>query len=144
MILEKYDETRKQAYGLLKHYPLIRSRISQLHEDVFKDKKKYLNELSRYGQRIEWHIQRLYRTRNAIIHSGDEPENIVYLGEHLHDYVDELIMEILNRITQPHGLTAIDSVIIDSQVFMDRINSKDFLKNPEFSEDDVRLIFYRE
>lgn len=144
LILEKYNGTREQAYALLKSYPLIRSRISQLHEDVFKDKKRYLNELSRYGQRIEWHIQRLYRTRNAIIHSGDEPENIVYLGEHLHDYVDELILEILNRITQPHGLTAIDSVIIDSQVFMDRINSKDFLKNPKFSEEDVRLIFYRE
>ena len=129
---------------MLKHYPLIRSRISQLHEDVFKDKKKYLTELARYGQRIEWHIQRLYRTRNSIIHSGDEPNNIVSLGEHLHEYVDELVLEMLERITQPDSLTSIDNVIIDSQTFIDRISGKEFQKNQKFTEDDVKLIFYRD
>ena len=42
VILEEYENVRKSAYQMLKHYPVIRSRISQLHEDVFKDKKKYL------------------------------------------------------------------------------------------------------
>jgi hypothetical protein len=144
VILEEYENVRKSAYQMLKHYPVIRSRISQLHEDVFKNKKKYLTELERYGQRIEWHIQRLYRTRNSIIHSGNEPNNIVSLGEHLHEYVDELVLEILERITQPDSLTSIDNVIIDSQTFMDRISGKEFQKNQKFAEDDVKLIFYRD
>jgi hypothetical protein len=143
IILEEHEDVRKSAYQMLTHYPLIRSRISQLHEDIFKDKKKYLAELLRYGQRIEWHIQRLYRTRNLIIHSGDEPNDIVYLGEHLHEYVDELVSEILERITQSDSLTSIDNVIIDSQAFIDRISSKEFQKNQKFTEDDVKLIFYR-
>jgi len=144
VILEEYENVRKSAYQMLKHYPVIRSRISQLHEDVFKDKKKYFTELERYGQRIEWHIQRLYRTRNSIIHSGNEPNNIVSLGEHLHEYVDELVLEILERITQPDSLTSIDNVIIDSQTFIDRISGKEFQKNQKFAEDDVKLIFYRD
>ena len=144
VIHELHENVRKSAYQMLKHYPLIRSRISQLHEDVFKDKKKYLTELARYGQRIEWHIQRLYRTRNSIIHSGDEPNNIVSLGEHLHEYVDELVLEMLERITQPDSLTSIDNVIIDSQTFIDRISGKEFQKNQKFTEDDVKLIFYRD
>jgi len=144
VILEEYENVRKSAYQILKYYPLIRSRISQLHEDVFKDKKKYLAELARYGQRIEWHIQRLYRTRNSIIHSGDEPNNIVSLGEHLHEYVDELVLEILERITQPDSLTSIDNVIIDSQTFIDRISGKEFQHNQKFTEDDVKLIFLRD
>ena len=116
VILEEYENVRKLAYQMLKHYPVIRSRISQLHEDVFKNKKKYLTELERYGQRIEWHIQRLYRTRNSIIHSGNEPNNIVSLGEHLHEYVDELVLEILERITQPDSLTSIE---VQSQILCD-------------------------
>ena len=57
--------------------------------------------------------------------------------------MDELVSEILERITQSDSLTSIDNVIIDSQAFIDRISSKEFQKNQKFTEDDVKLIFYR-
>ena len=80
-----------------------------------------LNELDRYEQRLRWHLQRLYRTRNAIIHSGEASPNLKSLGEHLHDYVDEIVFEIVDKITSYSSLCSIDNVIIDSQTFMDKI-----------------------
>lgn len=137
--LEKYADVRKKAFSMLENYPLIRSRISQLYEDVFKKKKKYIAELNRYEQRITWHIQRLYRVRNSIIHSGDESENIVFLVEHLHSYVDEIILDLINRMTREQSLGSVSNVLIDAQVFIERIN-KEFNNEESFSPEDIKIL----
>lgn len=139
VIMKKYDAIRQKAYSYLANYPLIRSRISQLYTDIFSDKKKLLLEFDRYDQRLRWHIQRLYRTRNSIIHSGENPNNIKSLGEHLHDYVDELLEEIVNKLTQPNSLVSIENVIIHAQICMDKIY-RTFKGGGELSEQDVRII----
>lgn len=139
VMLAEYEDTRKKVYSLLGNYPLIRSRISQLYNDIFSDKNKMLNELDRYEQRLRWHLQRLYRTRNAIIHSGEASPNLKFLGEHLHDYVDEIVFEIVDKITSNSSLCSIDNVIIDSQTFMDKIY-RDYKNGGTFSEDDVRSL----
>ena len=137
--LQKYEETRKKAYALLTEYPLIRSRISQLYEDVFKKKKKLLLELNRYEQRIVWHIQRLYRVRNSIIHSGNQNENMVSLVEHLHSYVDELILDLINRMTCSQSLGTVANVLLDAQVFIENIN-KQFNSDDGFTSDDIIML----
>lgn len=139
VILDAYDDLRKKAYSLLSNYPVIRSRICQLHKDVFSNKNKLLDELDRYEQRVRWHLQRLYRTRNAIIHSGESSLYLKFLGEHLHDYVDELILEIVGKITSDNSLCSIDNVIIDSQSFMDKIY-RDYKNGGSFSEEDIRQL----
>ncbi|MBR1685405.1 MAG: hypothetical protein IJ708_09745 [Clostridia bacterium] len=143
VMMKKYDETRKTAYSMLAKCPLIRSRISQQYADIFSDKKKLLSEFDRYEQRLRWHIQRLYRTRNSIIHSGEVPDNISSLGEHLHDYVDELILEIVDKLTRKSSLGSIDNVIIDAQMFMDRIYQS-YKGGGELLEEDVRLLLGKE
>lgn len=137
LILPEHEDKRKEMYQALFHYPLIRSRMSQLHEDVFKDKKKYVAELNRYAQRLTWHIQRLYRVRNAIIHSGDTDDNIKALVEHLHSYADEIILEIMDRLTQENTLGSISNVLIDAQVYLENIE-KEWKKSDAFTLDDVR------
>ncbi len=137
VILRENEDKRRKAYGYLKSYPVIRSRISQLHEDVFKDKKKYSTELARYEQRLTWHIQRLYRVRNSIIHSGDTDNNIRILVEHLHSYVDEIILEILDRLCQDNSLGSISNVIIDAQVFLENLD-KELKKNEAFTKKDIQ------
>lgn len=137
--LQKYEETRKKAYAILTEYPLIRSRISQLYEDVFKKKKKLLLELNRYEQRIVWHIQRLYRVRNSIIHSGNQNENMVSLVEHLHSYVDELILDLINRMTCSQSLGTVANILLDAQVFIENIN-KQFNSDDGFTSDDIIML----
>ncbi len=137
LILPEHEDKRKEMYQALSQHPLIRSRISQLYEDVFKDKKKYVTELNRYAQRLTWHIQRLYRVRNSIIHSGDTDDNLKALVEHLHSYVDEIILEIMDRLTQENTLGSISNVLIDAQVYLENIE-KEWKKSDAFALDDVR------
>lgn len=137
LILPENEDKRMEMYKALSHNPLIRSRISQLHEEVFKDKKKYVAELSRYAQRLIWHIQRLYRTRNLFIHSGETDDNIKALVEHLHSYVDEIILEIVDRLTQENSLGSISNVLIDAQVYLENVE-KEWKKSEPFTLQDVQ------
>ncbi len=137
--LDTTEEYRKNLYDKLENYPLIRSRISQLHE-LYNTKKGMLNDVTRYATRVKWHLKRLYRTRNSIVHSGDEPDNLKLLGEHLHSYVDEILNEIAIKIAICTNLHSIDNVLIDAQFTIDNItntlNSKD-----KFEENDLKIIF---
>ena len=65
-----------------------------MFEDIktTKDLKQFID---RYVQRVTWHLYRMYRARNAIIHSGEVPHNLRYLGEHLHSYVDSTLTEFI-------------------------------------------------
>lgn len=137
--MDKYEEARKKAFIMLKNYPLIRSRISQLNEDVFKKKKKLVVELNRYGQRLTWHIQRLYRVRNSIIHSGEPEKSMVYLVEHLHSYVDEVLLDIIDRMTRPNSLGTVANVLLDAQLFMDTME-KEYSKDEEFQLTDIQFL----
>lgn len=139
IVLDKYEETRKKAYDYLENYPLIRSRISQLHEEVFSSGKKLLNEFIRYEKRINWHIQRLYRTRNSIIHSGEQCDNIISLVEHLHSYVDELVMELFYRIVNDPSLVTVSNVLLDAQVFVDCANKR-FANTKSLSVEDINFL----
>ncbi|MCR5767284.1 MAG: hypothetical protein K6G45_02195 [Lachnospiraceae bacterium] len=141
LILPEYEQSRKETYQCLEHYPLIRSRISQLNEDVFKTKRKFIVELQRYEQRLTWHIQRLYRVRNAIIHSGDTDDNLKALVEHLHSYVDEIIFEIIDRLTQDNSLGSISNVLMDAQVFIENLEKDWGKKNDPFTLADVQKMF---
>lgn len=138
LILPENEDKRKATYQSLQQYPLIRSRISQLNEDVFKTKKKFIDELQRYEQRLTWHIQRLYRVRNAIIHSGEADENIKALVEHLHSYADEIILEIMDRLTQENSLGSISNVLMDSQVFLENLEKDWSKKSESFTLSDVQ------
>ncbi|MEH2960437.1 hypothetical protein [Candidatus Merdisoma sp. JLR.KK006] len=138
VILEKYNGTREKLCQMLENYPLIRSRISQLNE-VFKQKKIFLNDLDRYTRRLKWHLRRMYRTRNAIIHSGENPENLKALGEHLHSYVDELLLEIIMQLTRKKSLGTIDNVLISSEFNMDNIRAK-FNSKDELKIEDIRCL----
>ena len=111
-----------------------------MHTDIFCNKRSLLKELNRYESRLKWHIQRLYRTRNAIIHSGEEPINLRYLSEHLHDYVDEIMTEIIEKLACDNSLANIDNVIMNSQVFMKSISTEYKGNKDTLSEQDIRLL----
>ena len=100
-----------------------------------KKKSKFKAELERFTRRITWHLIRLYRTRNSIIHSGDVADNLLYLGEHLHSYIDACVWEIIFKLTSKKQLCSIENVIIDETFEIERItkllSSDDSFKNEE-------------
>lgn len=139
IILDKNEFLRNELYSKLESYPLIRSRISQLHEK-YKIKNGMYEDIERFSERVKWHLRRLYRTRNAIVHSGEVPENLKLLGEHLHSYVDEVLFEISINIVMGKNLCTIDNVLLDAKFSIESICST--LKSKKnFEELDLKMIF---
>ncbi len=140
--LNEYNEERKNLYKLLCNYPLIRSRISQLNE-LCNDKKQFQNCINTFEQRIKWHITRLYRTRNAIIHSGEQPNYLRELVEHLHSYSDQCLFELIGLLSLRPELETISNVIIDVQFRKENIGER--LKGKDsISKEDVDYILNKQ
>ena len=141
VILKQYDESRKKLIAEFEDYPLIRSRISQLH-NIFNVKNGYFNVIEKYERRVRWHLRRMYRTRNAIIHSGEDIDNLKSLGEHLHSYVDELLYEITTQLAIKHSYRTIDNVLINERFKMDE-TKKIFKGKEKITCEDILKLYER-
>ena len=63
----------------------------------------------------------MYRTRNSIIHSGDNPYHLTELLEHLHSYVDQCLSMMLISLTFDKNIRSISDFIVGSQLQKDEI-----------------------
>ena len=89
-----------------------------------------------YAQRIEWHLYRLYRVRNAIVHAGDTDRNIRVLGEHLHIYCDSVIIELITKLASNDNLSTVKDVLIDTKLLLGK--KKEYLKEGgAFVDEDI-------
>ena len=81
----------REITDALHDYPLLRYRIEYFADHVFKDSKSIYEYLQRHEKRIRWHIMRIYRNRNMIVHSGAYMPYRDMIVENLHFYVDVLL-----------------------------------------------------
>lgn len=138
VIKTENDELREKLYSYLSNYPILRSRVAQLNL-ICEKKSRFKTELERFTRRITWHLIRLYRTRNSIIHSGDVSKNLIFLGEHLHSYVDACVWEILFKLTSEKQLCTIENVVIDVTFEIEKIIET--LSSDDIFSDEDLLIF---
>lgn len=73
----------------LKNFELLRYRAFSLNQ-VFKSPESTLKFLSGHQERVSWQVYRIYRARNAIIHTGSTPSNATSLFLNAHDYFDQV------------------------------------------------------
>ncbi len=139
VVLDEYGELRKKLNVYLSNYPILRSRISQIHA-LCEHRCNFKADIERFTRRVTWHIIRLYRTRNAIIHSGNIDNNLKSLGEHLHSYIDVSVWEIMVSLTSEKYLCTIDNVLIDEAFQMERM-MKELSSKEKFKKDDLFLCF---
>lgn len=129
---------RENYFQKLSAYPVIRQKIYALWK-ARNSKSQILIFSNKYSQRIKWHIYRLYRTRNAIVHSGDSHMRIQALGEHLHIYVDRILSELLVKLANEKTLLTISDVLIDTRLSLSKIK-KCFNENSPVTSDDLIIL----
>lgn len=139
IFLQEFEQLREEYFLKLEKYPNIRNKIYRLYI-LRDDVSKVISLSDKYEQKVKWHIYRLYRTRNAIVHSGESPKNIQRLGEHLHIYVDRLIYEILVKLSQETTLGSISDILIDTKLLLDKVKIK-LNKNSPVSEGDILWMY---
>lgn len=95
-----YDEQNNaplnQLYSQLDNdkFFLMRNRMYRLYQILHKH-ESILDFLTIHEQRLKWHVDRIYRTRNLIVHAGTSPDYLGTILENLHSYYDILINQLI-------------------------------------------------
>lgn len=89
--LQENSEALQKVLGALDDYPLLVYRVKFYSEEVLRTSKTIYDFLKRHEKRVRWHIMRIYRNRNMIVHNGSYMPYVDTIAENLHFYVDELL-----------------------------------------------------
>ena len=96
------ESLKSQLLGLAAVSPLLQSRIGD-NARLFGTARKTRETLATHRQDIHWHVQRLYRVRNAIVHGGETPSDLTHLGSDLATFLWVLLRSILDDFASDSG-----------------------------------------
>lgn len=88
--------------------PLLRHRIFRLHES-FSRSDHILESIRLHQRRVEWHLRRIYRSRNLLLHAGRSLLIRESLVENLHSYFKQIMIrleDVYSRTSSPVSLDA--------------------------------------
>lgn len=109
------DDKRKEVYALLDNYPFLKFRIFTLNK-ILSSGKEINKLLENHKQRVEWQIQRIYRVRNLIVHSGKMPTYTNILVENLHNYFDDFLNYIIDSAIKEKRIKTINEAILNAEI----------------------------
>lgn len=138
-LLPEYEQLREDYFKKMPNLPLLRNKIYTMYE-LRNNKKDFFALSQQYRKRVKWHLYRLYRTRNSIVHAGRVPSRIQVLGEHLHSYVDSIMFETAIKLSSQNQLKTIDSVFVDTQLLV-RKKEQHFSVEGGIVPEDLILLF---
>lgn len=138
VFLDEYEVLREEYFKKLSQYPNLRQKIYKMYK--LKEKKNIVYQLSEnYGKRLKWHLYRLYRVRNGIVHAGENDKNIQILGEHLHIYCDGIIIEIINKLSACEHFYRINDVLLDARLLIES-KKEHFSETGKMEESDIQFL----
>jgi hypothetical protein len=102
---EDLRNERIALYSMLNRYPLLRYRCNQFHSR-FETTSKICSSLEQHIAKVSWHIQRIYTSRNQIVHNARSFPYLSTLIQNLHSYIDPLIEGVTSIVhLSPHPLS---------------------------------------
>ena len=116
MLFDEQDTERLKAVEkTLEKNPLLRTRIFELVDKCLKNGEKIDAFLVNHLRKIEWHIERIYRTRNFLVHAGQEFWYEDMIVECLHNYVDFVVNYILVKTEAGEYIEDIADVVDEAK-----------------------------
>jgi len=104
------QEKREKLLAMCTGNPLLRYRTFRLSETL-SSAKEIEKMLRRHETRVAQHVQRMYRVRNMILHTGSTMPYMTTLVENLHEYIDRIVSGIIRECGPfPSGHRDIDAV----------------------------------
>ncbi|SMP68742.1 hypothetical protein SAMN06295888_11674 [Desulfonatronum zhilinae] len=124
---KELEELRVCLYKSLTNHPLLRYRCHWCHEN-FKSNKSIRKAVTSHRERLTWHIQRIYITRNQIVHSAQNLPYIDALIENLHSYFDILLDSVMkvgtNSKTKMNIHTSLKVLEINEKLYLDELEGE--------------------
>lgn len=142
--VEKYLPLAQRLFNECVDFPLLNYRIFWLNRNL-ADSGKVRTFIKNHTQRVEWHIRRMYRARNLIVHTGQVPTSIERLVESSHTYLDDVINLIMNLSINGQQIRTIDHGIreikIRNKMHLDNLGENSVT---ECDENNFKLILWGE
>jgi hypothetical protein len=101
---------------LCKSHPLLRFRLSRIHEELLQSPNDVAKRLDDSRKNIEWQIKRIYRVRNAVVHSGTTQFRLSQLTQNLYCYLVNTIESVLIDLARQPRWSISDSLEHRSRV----------------------------
>ncbi|NOS79310.1 MAG: hypothetical protein HOP35_15335 [Nitrospira sp.] len=99
-------QSKVALLDLAGHSPLLISRIEMV-EALLGKAGSVVCSMENHRQDVDWHIQRLYRIRNAIVHGGGIPSDLTHLASNLATYLWVILRSLLDDFGLDGGTTDI-------------------------------------
>lgn len=144
ILLDEYKDARIELNSFLEKYPFIRYNIFAINKR-YEKLNSVKKDIERFETRLKWHLRRLYRARNTIIHSREIPKHLQYLTKHLMEYTSQVLIEILFNLTIREDINNVESLFIDVELFNSTIKtylSKESKKN--ITREDIAFLVSHE
>jgi len=91
---------------------LLHDRIAALH-DKLSTPVHIKQTIADHWTRVGRHLQRMYRTRNTLVHSAETVPYLIAVAENLHAYIDLLIEAVGGVFLTEPNLNSIDLALRD-------------------------------
>ncbi len=89
-------------------HPLLLHRVNEAW-NLFNDPRQLQRNIAQSQERLGWHLWRIYRARNLLVHRGVEPDCLPQLANHLQQYLSSTLSRLLHGLTFGERWTARDS-----------------------------------
>ena len=112
---KEYEDNRTKMYELLGREEVLRFRVFT-YANSFKNVKNIRKLIAGHRQKSYWHVRRIYRARNLIVHSGKNPGSIEVLVENLHNYLDLFLNQTIEFVINDVQIRSIEQSIKEVQL----------------------------
>jgi len=119
IICEKYKPEFDLLINELEANPLFKYRILLVKEQFSKG-KNIKKQLLAHQSKLKLQVQRIYRTRNLIIHSGRKPNFTEYLAENLHNYVDTTLKTLIEFRLDNERINTIEEACLEAELIVSK------------------------
>lgn len=85
-------------FARAKKHPLLCYRIFQTWK-TFHDPQALSKGLAESKERVDWHLRRIYRARNLLVHRGIESLHLQSLCDNLHYYVHIVLSRVIHGVS---------------------------------------------
>lgn len=112
LVINGSPEQKRGFCAIFLRNPLALYRLRVL-ENSYSDPSKFENTIKRHSQRVSWQIQRIYRERNTVMHSGQSSRYIDQLLSNTYHYYGmvfvniETVSKSYGGLSTSHALSAI-------------------------------------
>lgn len=89
-------------------HPLLDFRLGAVW-DRFHNPLRFASALAASRRHLDWHLNRIYRARNLLVHSGVETPYLEALSDNLHYYFSTVLSRVIHGVSSNKGCMPAES-----------------------------------